>query len=243
MSGHSKWHNIKHTKGKKDKQRSKLFGKLSSQISNAVKKGGADPDKNNDLQFAIEKAKENNMPKDTIQRAIKRGTGELGGKKSMQVIYEGFGPGDVGVVIETVTDNKNRTVANLRKIFSKHGGNLGEKNSVLWKFEQKGYFEILKQELKNKNIDQDDFELSIIDAGVQDIKENEDTIEIYTDPKSFNSIKEEIEKQGLKINDRDLGWFAKSPKKIDEKEEKKLISFMEELEDQDEVDEIYTNLE
>jgi len=243
MSGHSKWHNIKHTKGKKDKQRSKLFGKLSSQISNAVKKGGADPDKNNDLQFAIEKAKENNMPKDTIQRAIKRGTGELGGKKSMQVIYEGFGPGDVGIVIETVTDNKNRTVANLRKIFSKHGGNLGEKNSVLWKFEQKGYFEILKQELKNKNIDQDDFELSIIDAGVQDIKENKDTIEIYTNPKSFNNIKEEIEKQGLKISDRDLGWFAKTPKKINEKEEEKLISFMEELEDQDEVDEIYTNLE
>ncbi len=242
MSGHSKWHNIKHTKNKKDAKRSKMFSKLSANIANAVRKGGDDPEKNADLGFAIDKAKEKNMPKDTIKRAIKRGKGELGGKKDMQVIYEGFGPGGIGIIIEATTDNKNRTVANLRKIFSKHGGNLGEKNSVLWKFEKKGYFEVLNKELEKKGLNREEFELNIIDAGVEDIKESDNSLKIYTGLKAFNDVKKAINDLDISIDQAKLAWFAKNYKEVSQEDKKKLDSLLNELNNTPGVDRVFTNL-
>jgi len=189
MSGHSKWANIKHKKERMDAQKGKIFTKLTKDIIMAAKEGG-DPETNGKLRDAIEKAKANNLPNDNIQRAIKKGTGELGGGNYEEVVYEGYGPAGTAIIIEVLTDNKNRTAGDIRYIFDRSGGSLGESGCVAWMFSKKGLITIEKRE----NIDEDELALQAIDAGADDFSSEGEEFEILTDPSNFISVKEALEK-------------------------------------------------
>ncbi len=238
MSGHSKWANIKRTKAAKDAKRSALFTKLAKLITVAAREKGGDSDSNFTLRMAIEKAKAANMPKDNIERAIKRGTGELGGDQIEELIYEGFGPAKSQFIVKCLTDNKNRSAANIRHLFTKHGGSLG---SVMWNFEQKGVIRILASELKDK--DADEFELELIDAGTQDILKEEEGWTVYTNVEDLQTVKNFLEKQNIKTESAEIEYIAREKMEIDEENKEKLEKFMEELEDNEDVADYYTNVE
>jgi len=180
MSGHSKWAKIKRSKGSADASRGQLFTKLTKEIIFASRQGGPNPDGNFRLRLAIQKARDNNMPLDNIERAIKKGSGELGGATLVELTLEGYGPGGVAVMVEATTDNRNRTVSDVRSTLTKHGGNLGEAGSVSWIFESKG---VIVAEVTQKNADE--IELLAIDAGAEDVKEGEEYLEIYTQPSKW----------------------------------------------------------
>src|SRR5436190_15242708 len=192
MSGHSKWHSIKHKKGATDAKRGKLFTKFIKEITVAARTGGGDPDANARLRKAIFDAKAGNMPNDTIDRAVRRGTGEEGGVTYEEITYEGYGPGGVALMIESMTDNRNRTVAEIRHMFSKHGGNLGESGSVGWIFEKKGYIVVGKAAKSEEEL----FELAI-DAGADDLREDGDNFEIITAPESFEGVVSALKSAGI----------------------------------------------
>ena len=193
MSGHSKWHTIKHKKGALDAKRGKIFTKLIKEITVAARTGGSgDVDSNARLRKAVNDAKGQNMPNDTIERAIKRGTGELDGVNYEEITYEGYGPNGVAVLLETMTDNRNRTVAEIRHIFSKHGGNLGESGSVAWMFDKKGYLVIDKAAKSEEEL----FEIAI-EAGAEDLKDDGDVFEVYTAPDTFEAVHEAIKAAGI----------------------------------------------
>jgi len=239
MSGHSKWSKIKRQKGAADIKKGKIFSKLSNMITVAAKACG-DPNINPSLKVAIEKAKQNNMPSDNIEKAIKKGTGELVGSKIEEVMYEAYGPGGIALIIEGITDNSNRTVSEIKRILSKHNGRLGESGSVKWMFDRFGYLEINK----DKEISMDRLEELIIDSGAEDFDLKNNTITIYTKPENLYRTKEKLEKKDIKASEAGFEWKTKNKIKItDTKINQQIEKLFEALDEQDDTNEIYSNLE
>jgi YebC/PmpR family DNA-binding regulatory protein len=238
MSGHSKWHSIKHKKGAEDAKRGKIFTKHAKLIAIAAR-GGGDPDMNPSLRTAIENARAENMPRDNIERAIKKGTGESkDGAQMEEVFYEGFGPGGVALYIETLTDKKNRTVTNVKNILNKHGGSMGAAGSVSYLFKRKG---LLSIPLENKNAEE--IELEAIDAGAEDIKNEGETMEIYTDPQDFMSIKKHLEEKGISVSSGALTYLPQTSVEIqDEEIAQKVLDLISALEEDEDVSTVYSNL-
>jgi len=236
MSGHSKWSSIKHKKGATDAKRGKIFTKLIKEITVAARFGGGDPAANPRLRTAIQAAKNENMPKDNIERAIKKGTGELEGVNYEESIYEGYGPGGAAVFIESLTDNKNRAVADIRHLLSKAGGNLGSNGCVAWMFEKKGYIVV-----ENDAVDEDTLMEVAIDAGAEDVREDDSNYEIITDPKDFEAVKAAIEAQSLPYIAAEITMLPQSTVNLQGKEAEQMVKLMESLEDCDDVQRVYTN--
>ncbi len=240
MAGHSNWHNIRHKKAKMDAKRGQIFTKLIREITVAARQGGGDPEFNPRLRIAIEKAKEHNMPAENIERAIKRGTGELEGVNYEEVTYEGYGPEGVAIIVECVTDNRNRTTGEIRHIFSKHGGNLGSSGCVSFLFEDKGVILVPKEGISEEEI----FEKAI-EAGAEDvITEDESYYEIRTAPSDLYSVKEQLEKQNVPIEKAELTKIPTTTVEIkDQETAEKLMKLLDALEDQDDVQKVYSNFD
>jgi len=240
MSGHSKWHSIKHKKAKEDAKRGNIFGKLSRNIIVAAKDGGGgDPRDNMALANAIAKAKEYNMPQSNIERAIKRGTGEIEGENYESIMYEGYGPGGIAIIVEVMTENKNRTASDIRNILSRYNGTLGESGSVSWQFETKGIIIVERSEVK----DEEEFMLNMIDNGVEDIDEDDDVYEIKTSPTEFMKVKEDLEKNNIKIKSSEIGLIPKSIIKLSKEESAKALKLINALDEHDDVQNVNSNLE
>lgn len=237
MSGHSHFAGIKHRKGVNDAKRAKIFTKLARPVTIAAQEGGGNPDTNFKLRMAIDKARQFNMPKENIERAIKRGTGELKGAAIQEIIYEAKGPGNVLMLIGAATDNRNRTVSEIKSILNKLGGKMGEAGSSMWNFEQVGSILVEAGE-KNK----DELELIAIDAGARDIKMEENDLVIFTAPGDLQKIKNILEKEGIKILEAGLIFLPKSTAEIDENTQLDYEKLLEALDEQDDVSEIYDNL-
>ncbi|RLB29519.1 MAG: YebC/PmpR family DNA-binding transcriptional regulator [Deltaproteobacteria bacterium] len=238
MSGHSKWASIKHKKGAVDAKRGKVFTKLIKEITVATRMGEKDPDSNPRLRVAIAAAKAENMPKENIERAIKKGTGDLEGSNYEEVTYEGYGPGGVAVLIEVLTDNKNRAVADVRHLFERFGGNLGEAGCVAWIFSQKGLIIFQKDQTDEDML----FELAL-EAGADDIKEDEKEIEVITEPSSFEQVKTAIENAELRYTLAEITMIPKTTVKIDGKHAQQMLTLMENLEDNEDVSHVYANFD
>jgi YebC/PmpR family DNA-binding regulatory protein len=238
MSGHSKWAKLKHSKGAIDAKRSALFTKLGQAIVVASREKGGDLDTNFKLRLAVERAKKANLPKENIERAIKKGTGEIKGQQIEEITYEAFGPEGSAFVIDVVTDNRNRSVTNMRKIFSKHGGNLGGQNSVLWMFDQLGVIRLSKELVSSQK---EEWQLKFIEFGAIDFKEDEEEFIVYSDSKSLQKLKEKIEEQGLEIESAEIEWVPKDSIAMKDGQEKKIFAIFEELEDDPDVQNYYTN--
>lgn len=239
MSGHSKWHSIKHKKAKVDAQRGKVFTRLIKEITVAARMGGGDPEMNPRLRTAISTAKSANMPAKNIENAVKKGTGELPGVIYDEVIYEGYGPGGVALYINTLTDNKNRTVAEIRHLLGKYGGNLGESGCVAWMFEKKGLIRIEKA-----NNDEEELFMIALDAGAEDIQsDDEDYYEIYTEYENLDSIKEEIEKNDVSIEEAIQTMIPQNTIKLEGKHAEQMIKLMEFLDDHDDVQDVHANFD
>ncbi|MBW2245778.1 MAG: YebC/PmpR family DNA-binding transcriptional regulator [Deltaproteobacteria bacterium] len=236
MSGHSKWSSIKHKKGATDAKRGKIFTKLIKEITVAARFGGGDPAANPRLRTAIQAAKSENMPKDNIERAIKKGTGELEGVNYEESIYEGYGPGGAAIFIESLTDNKNRAVADIRHILNKAGGNLGSNGCVAWIFEKKGYIVV-----ENDAVDEDTLMEVAIDAGAEDVIEDDSNYEIITEPKDFEAVKAAIEEQSLPYIAAEITMLPQSTVNLQGNEAEQMVKLMETLEDCDDVQKVYTN--
>ena len=238
MSGHSKWSSIKHKKGAADAKRGRLFTKLIREITVAAKNGGGSPDTNPSLRTAINRANLANMPKDNITKAIKKGTGELPGVTYESCTFEGYGQGGVAILVETLTDNKNRSSAEIRNIFSKRGGNMAGVGSVGWIFTSKGYILIDKA-----SISEDALFAVAVDAGAEDIKTSDKNYEIFTEPKNFEAVKAAIEAKGIKWVSEELTKIPNSTLKITGSDAKGLLSLIEILEDHDDVQKVYANFD
>jgi len=240
MSGHSKWHSIKHKKAKEDAKRGNIFGKLSKSISIAAREGGGgDPENNFMLSNAIAKAKEYNMPMDNIERAIKRGTGEIDGEKFETMMYEGYGPGGTAIMVEVMTENKNRTAADIRNLFSKHNGNLGETGCVGWLFERKGIILVDRDQVK----DEEAFMLDIIDAGAEDIEEDGDTYVIKVETSEFMAVRKKLEENNIKIKSAEVSYIPKSTVEVSKKDAEKVLKLINLIDDHDDVQNVYSNVE
>jgi YebC/PmpR family DNA-binding regulatory protein len=237
MSGHSKWHTIKHKKGATDAKRGKLFTRLIKEITVAARSGG-DMDANARLRKAVSDAKAGNMSNDTIERAIKRGTGELEGVSYEEITYEGYGPAGVAVMVESVTDNRNRTVAELRHMFSKNGGNLGESGSVGWLFDKKGYIVVAKSVMPEYQL----FEVAT-EAGAEDLRDDEDNFEIITAPENFEAVHEAVKKAGVEPQAADVEMIPKSYVKLEGAEARSMLKLMETLEDHEDVQKVSANFD
>jgi len=239
MSGHSKWNTIKRKKGAADAKRGKVFTKIIKEITLAARLGGSDPEGNARLRQAIMAAKEENMPKDNIDRAIKKGVGGGEGSTNYEdVVYEGYGPGGVAVLVEVMTDNKNRTVAEIRHIFSKHGGNLGENGCVSWIFEKKG--SIL---FDRKAISEDILMEAALEAGAEDVREEENEYEVITDPAMYYDVKKAIESKGLKYIKAHISMIPQSSVRIEADKAVQMLKLMEKMEDNDDVQNVYANFD
>jgi len=237
MSGHSHWATIKHKKGATDANRGKLWSKLSRAIIIAARHGGGDPNMNLKLRYAIDKARKVSMPKDNIERAIKRGTGEVEGLTFEEITYEGFGPGGVAVLVEVLTDNRNRTNGEVRKIFERAGGNMGSAGSVGYLFERKGVFHI-----PAAAVDEDALLEKVLDAGADDLNRTGPSFEVTCDPTAFNKVREALEKAGLAVTDSELAQVAKAPVDADAETARKVLRLMEALDDHDDVQNVYSSL-
>jgi YebC/PmpR family DNA-binding regulatory protein len=239
MSGHSKWSTIKRKKGAIDSKRGKIFTKLIKEITLAARLGGGDIEGNSRLRSAVLAAKEENMPKDNIDRAIKKGTGELGGGAAYEeVTYEGYGPAGVAVIVEVMTDNKNRTVAEIRHIFSKHGGNLGENGCVAWMFDKKGSIVFDK-----KAVSEDALMESALEAGADDVRDQETEWEVITDPLAFEAVKGAIDQKGWKYLEARVGMIPQNTIKLEAGKAEQMLKLMEKLEDNDDVQNVYANFD
>jgi len=240
VAGHSKWAQIKHKKAQVDAKKGKIFTKLVREISVAARLGGGDPEKNSRLRVAIEKAREVNMPMDNIKRAIMKGTGELAGTTYEEVTYEGYGPGGVALLIEAMTDNKNRTVSEIRHILSKHGGSLGESGCVAWIFEKKGYILVDK-----KSIDEDTLLSVALDAGVEDVKNDpkEDNYEIIVSPEQLKDVKEALQKAGINVSLAEITMLPKNHVSVEGEDAEKMLKLMDALEDHDDIQNVYANFD
>ena len=239
MSGHSKWSTIKRKKGAIDSKRGKIFTKLIKEITLAARLGGGDIEGNSRLRSAVMAAKEENMPKDNIDRAIKKGTGELGGGAAYEEgTYEGYGPAGVAGIVEGMTDNKNRTVAEIRHIFSKHGGNLGENGCVAWMFDKKGSIVFDK-----KAVSEDALMESALEAGADDVRDQETEWEVITDPLAFEAVKRAIDQKGWKYLEARVGMIPQNTIKLEAGKAEQMLKLMEKLEDNDDVQNLYANFD
>lgn len=240
MSGHSKWAQIKHKKAHTDAKRGKTFTKIVKEIAVAARLGGGDPEGNPRLRVAIEKAKEVNMPHDNIKRAIMKGTGELPGTSYEESVYEGYGPGGVAVLVEVLTDNKKRTVSEIRYIMSKHGGSMGEAGCVAWMFQKKGY--ILADK---KKVDEESLMTVALDAGAEDMRNDprEDNYEVITSPEDLNKIKSAIEGANIPVSLAEITMLPKSYVTLDEKASEQMLKLTEALEENEDVQNVYANFD
>jgi YebC/PmpR family DNA-binding regulatory protein len=239
MSGHSKWNTIKRKKGAADAKRGKIFTKLIKEITLAARLGGSDQEGNARLRQAIMAAKEENMPKDNIDRAVKKGAGGADGSAGYEeVVYEGYGPGGVAVLVEAMTDNKNRTVAEIRHIFSKHGGNLGENGCVSWIFEKKG--SIL---LDKKSVSEDVLMEIALDAGAEDVREEENEFEVVTDPAMFEQVKKAMDDKGIKYIKGEVTMIPQNEVRLDADKAVQMLKLMEKMEDNDDIQHAYANFD
>ena len=241
MSGHSHFSSIKHKKALEDEKRGRIFSKFARMISVAVK-DGADPATNSKLRQVLDEAKKFNMPKDKIEKAIKRGTGEIGGGKLEEIIYEAFGPGGIAIIIECITDNKNRTLAEVKHVLQKYNGKLAESGSVKWLFERKGIITLQIDTSANK--DKASIELIAIESGAEDIdyNEEENILDIYTKTEELEKVKENLINKKIEIDSSYLGWVAKDEVDVDEKEKSSCERVFEELDEKDDVQNVYSNL-
>lgn len=241
MSGHSKWANIKHKKAKSDEKRGKEFTKIAKEITIAVRTGGGgDPDANSKLKLAIQKAKALNMPNDNIARAIKKGTGELDSEVLEEIIYEGYAPAGVAVMLEIATDNRNRTASEIRHLFSKHNGNLGESGCVAWMFKRAGLISIARE---NLTADEEELMLKALELGADDVRDEGEQIEIITSVESFLDVKEALEEEGLAVQEADLVLLPENSVEINDVETAaKVIKLIDLLEDHDDVQNVYANM-
>jgi YebC/PmpR family DNA-binding regulatory protein len=239
MSGHSKWANIKHRKGRQDALKGKIFTQMGKEITIAAREGGGDPAMNPRLRLAVKKARDNDMPKENIDRAIKKGTGELEGQKLEEFRYEGYGPNGVAMIVETITDNKNRTVPEVRATFGKYDGNMGETNSVAWNFDRKGVIVI-----KSNGASEDDLMMEVLEAGGEDVEYSEDTSRIVCSMEDFNSVNDYFEKSSFEVIESQLEYIPRNKVSItDVNVAKKIMLFIEKMEDLDDVQNVYNNAE
>ncbi len=237
MSGHSKWSTIKHKKGAADAKRGKIFSKLAKAITSAARQGGGNPDMNLKLQYAIDSAKSENMPKDNIERAILKGTGELNADSVLyECLYEGYGSNGVAVMAEILTDNKNRTAAEIRKIFERSGGNLGESGCVSWMFQKKGVITVDAGE-----IEEDKLMTLVLDAGCDDLQVEDGKYEIDCETKDYNNIKKVLQDEEITIESAEISWIPSTSIDLDEAKGRNIISLMEKLENHDDVQNVYAN--
>jgi len=237
MSGHSKWSKIKRQKGMDDAKRGQVYTKLSREIIIAVREGGPSPDANFRLRLVIQKAREQNMPNDNVERAIKKGSGEAGGAIMAEVTYEGYAPGGAAIIVQTLTDNRNRTLNEVRNTFSRAGGNLGEAGSVGWLFERKGIITMPAEDFKNI----DDLTLELIDAGADDVKVEDGTIEIYTKAEDLHKVKTYVQQKKYPISSMELTMISKQSAPLDDKTGVQTLKLIEKLEEMDDVQNVYTN--
>ncbi|MEZ5126718.1 MAG: YebC/PmpR family DNA-binding transcriptional regulator [Thermoleophilia bacterium] len=238
MSGHSKWATIKHKKGALDAKRGKLFSKLSRAITVAAREGGGDPNMNMALANAIDKAKSYSVPKDNIERAIQRGTGGGDGANFESIVYEGYGPAGVAIIVEVLTDNKNRSAAEVRNIFSKHGGQLAQPGAVAWVFERRG--SIVVDASKHE---EDDVMVAAIEAGADDVVNDGGQFEILTQPADFAAVRDAIVAAGIEVEQADLTMVPKNTVKLEENDARKTMKIVDALEDSDDVQEVYANFD
>jgi YebC/PmpR family DNA-binding regulatory protein len=238
MSGHSKWHSIKHKKAAADSKRGKAFTKIIKEISVAARNGG-DPEMNPRLRKAIQDAKAENMPADNVKRAIMKGTGQLEGSSYEEVIYEGYGPGGVAIYVEVLTDNKNRTVSELRHIFSKNGGNIGESGCVAWMFKRKGYIVIEKEKFP----DEDKLMEIVMNASAEDMNEDGSNWEIITVPENYEAVVEALKKNNAEMAESSLGYIPQTYVKLEGKQAQQMLRLMEELEDHDDAQHVWANFD
>lgn len=238
MSGHSKWSSIKHKKGAADAKRGKLFSKLSRAITVAAKEGGPDPTANATLATAIQKAKDNSMPKDNIERAIQRGAGGGEGEAYEKITYEGYGPAGVAVLVEAMTDNRNRTAAEVRNIFTRNSGKLGETGTVSWIFERKGSIVV-----EAASISEDELMTAAIDAGAEDVSQDESSYEIVTDPADLMAVRGTLEAAGIPFQSAELAMLPKNTVALELSDAKKMLRLMEALEDNEDIQEVHANFD
>jgi len=238
MSGHSKWSSIKHKKGAADAKRGKIFTRLIREITVAARMGGGDPSGNPRLRSAIAAGKAENMPKENIERAIKKGTGELEGVSYEESNYEGYGPGGVAVLVDCLTDNKNRTVAEVKHAFERHGGNLGEPGCVAWMFDKKGLIVIEKEQVDEEKL----LDLAL-EAGAEDVNDEEDEFEIITDPAAFEAVKETIDTANIPYTLAEISMIPKNTVKLEGKKAQQILNLMQALEDNDDVSNVYANFD
>jgi YebC/PmpR family DNA-binding regulatory protein len=238
MSGHSKWHSIKHKKGAADAKRGKIFTSIIKEITVAARIGGGDPDGNPRLRTIIDKAKSVNMPAENIKRAIQKGTGELPGQSYEDATYEGFGPGGVAVVVEAVTDNRNRTVSEIRHVFSKYGGNMGQTGSVAHMFHKKGLIIVDKSK-----VSEDTLMTLALDAGAEDMQSEGDTFEVYTAPKDFDAIVAVLKSSSVEPISAELAMIPVTTMKLEGKPAQQMLKLVEALEDHDDVQKVFANFD
>ena len=238
MSGHSKWHSIKHKKGALDAKRGRAFTKLIKEITIAARIGGGDPDGNPRLRKAISDAKGLNMPTDNIKRAVMKGTGELEGGTIDEVMYEGYGPGGVALIVETVTDNRNRTVSEIRHVFSKNGGNMGEAGSVSWMFHKKGLIVV-----DAAKADEDTLMSLALDAGADDLKGEGSTYEIYTAPNTMDAVVEALKAKSIEPASAEVSMIPQNTVTVEGKNAQQVLKLMEALDDHDDVQHVYANFD
>jgi YebC/PmpR family DNA-binding regulatory protein len=238
MSGHSKWHTIKHKKGAADAKRGKLFTRIIKELTVAARTGGGDPAANPRLRTIIAEAKSVNMPAENIKKAIQRGTGELPGVSYEEITYEGYGPGGAALIIETMTDNKNRTVGELRHLLEKHNGNLAAANAVAWMFSKKGYIVVDK-----KAVDEEKLLAAALEAGADDMRDDGDTWEITSEPSAFEAVREAVKALGVEPATAQIAMIPQSYVKLEGKEASQMIKLMEVLEDHDDVQHVWSNFD
>ncbi len=236
MSGHSKWHSIKHQKGVADARRGQLFTKLTREIIVAVREGGSNPDTNFRLRLAVQKARDSNMPMDNIERSIKKGSGELEGMTLTELVLEGYGPSGIAILVEALTDNRNRTIQEVRSTFSKHGGSLGENGCVSWIFNAKGLISV-----KAAGLDADNLALNAIDAGADDVKIEGDYVEIYTMPEDLFTVRSALETKNIPIASAELLKVPKTTVQLDDKAALQTMKLLEKLEEIDEMQHVFSN--
>ncbi len=236
MSGHSKWHTIKHKKGAADAKRGKIFTRIIKELTVAARAGGGDPETNPRLRTIVAEAKSVNMPADNIKRAIQRGTGELPGVSYEEVNYEGYGPGGAALIIEVLTDNKNRTVGEIRHVFSKHGGNLGEANSVAWMFDKKGYIVVDKSKA-----DEETLMAAAIDAGADDMRDDGDSWEILSTPDTFQKVLEAVKALKIEPGAAEVAMVPQNYVKLEGKPAQQMIRLMEALEEHEDTKKVWSN--
>ena len=238
MSGHSKWASIKHKKGAADAKRGRVFTKVIKELTVAARAGGGDPDSNPRLRTVIAEAKSVNMPADNIKRAIRRGTGEEPGMAFEEIVYEGYGPGGAAVIIDVLTDNRKRAVGELRHLLTKHGGNLGEANSVAWMFEKKGYIVIDK-----RHTDEEALMSAALDAGADDLRDDEDNWEVVSAPEAFSAVREAIKHLGVEPAAAEIAMLPQNYVKLEGKTAQQMVKLMEALEELDDVRHVWSNFD